>query len=131
MYFHSNTKIALANFIKKYRNAFVRGVGDETWLSSLPVRLSLALPLWKSSKTQRTWKQMPTRLVRGSSPLKTRWLYGSFPAILPMLISLVAAEFIAVFSNEHKTVKTSRRGVFWTNCRVYREGFEKRAPEGT
>jgi hypothetical protein len=45
-----------------------------------------------------------------------------------MLVILVPAEgeFIAVFNSEHNKVKTSRRGVSCTRCKVYNDGLENR-----
>lgn len=64
----------LTSFMRKYLKALVRAVGAEVCCSLAPTTTSRALPLWKSSKTTRTSKQIATRFARGSSPLKTRWL---------------------------------------------------------
>lgn len=56
-YHESDNQVILTNFARKYRKAFVRGVGAYDRLSSAPVAASLALPPWKSNKAHSTWKQ--------------------------------------------------------------------------
>lgn len=119
-FFHltKRTIALLTSLAKKYRNAFEFVVGALVWFSPVPDTLSRAAPLWKSNRTVKTWNEIPTSVVLGSSPLNTKWLYGNFPAILCILISVLWALFIAVLSSEQSKVKTSRREVFWTRWSV-------------
>ena len=99
------------SFIIKYLNVFVLADGEGVLESEAR---SLAGPLWKSSNTHRTCKEVVINVVRGSSPLNTRWLYGNFPAIVPMVMVSVVLEFIDVLRSEQRIVNTSRRGIFCT-----------------
>ena len=107
----------------KYLNAFVFAVG--------PVASSLAGPLWKSRRIQRTWKHVETSEVRGSSPLRSKWLYGRRPVTVPITFAGCWPAFIAVFMSEHNTVSTSRRARLRTKCSVYCDGDVKSADGGT
>lgn len=115
------------NFIMKYLNVFVLVVGDAFWGSK---SWSLADPLWKSKSAHNAWRHVVIRVVRGFSPLNTRWLYGSFPAIVPMVIVSVELEFRAVLRREHKIERTSRRGSFWTICKPNSDGFVNKEEAG-
>lgn len=54
---------SLTSFATKYRKALVRAVGEDEGCSPVEGVMSFAEPLWKSSKMQRIWKQVPTRLA--------------------------------------------------------------------
>lgn len=128
----------LTSFAKKYLNAFVFAVGAAESGSSGSVRTSRAEPLWKSASVHSTCSAMPTSVSRTSSPLNTRWLYGSAAVTVPMPIvpppplpgPAAPPEFIAVFSSEQRTVSTCRRGVCCASARVYGEGVESNALGG-
>ena len=116
----------LTNFMMKYLNAFVFADGE----GCPEATGSLAVPLWKSSSTHKTCRHVVINVVRGSSPLKTRWLYGSLPAMVPIVMVSVVLEFIAVLSNEQSIVSTSRLGIFCTRYKEYSEGLTRSEAAG-